>query len=96
MSNQSRWLVYLSASKLEAHKQWVKAGFTGTGRLIVSERNLSKATIPGVGLMSAKFVKCKIVEPDLSEQFNGSKVVSPSELFELWGLRNKPNVIVLQ
>ena len=39
---------------------------------------------------------CKIVKPDLSEQFNGSGVVSPSELFELWGLRNKPDVIVLQ
>lgn len=58
MSNQSRWLVYLSDLKLEAHEQWVSSGCVDNGRLVVTERNLSGASIPGANLIKAQFIKC--------------------------------------
>jgi uncharacterized protein YjbI with pentapeptide repeats len=107
MSNQSWWLVYLSDSKLEAHKQWVESGYTSGGRLILTERNLSGANIPGANLIKAQFVKCNLssinvrggdlskgalkiegkcefIESDLSEEFDGSKIVNEDKILTLW------------
>ena len=60
MSKTSQWRSYLFGDKTRPHRQWLKAGATGSGRIDLEEKNLTEAVVRGVDLTKARFVKCDL------------------------------------
>ena len=60
MSKISLWRSYLFGDKTRPHRQWLKAGATGSGRIDLEEKNLTEAIVRGVDLTKARFVKCDL------------------------------------
>ena len=72
MSNKSKAGLVFSVENIENHRQWVKAGFVGEGRIEVVEKNLSEAGrvspggIGGADLSKIRLVKCDLKNSDFT------------------------------
>ena len=58
MSTTTQWQVCLKGSVTMAHRRWFERGRTGEGRIVLEEKNLTRATLRGNNLTKARFVRC--------------------------------------
>ena len=70
----SQWKLYFTSKAEIAHRNWLKAGGEGTGRIDLEGKYLARANFHGINFTKARFARCDWSDSNISGTFAEAEI----------------------